>query len=258
MKMFEKLVKAKSSGQLLIVAALAIAILISTTTAYVYEVSRQKPSPQQDFPVADFILAIKQGSKNAMISALANASNGGERTILASNLNSLTQAYKSLNAYGLYYLSYTVLNDSRYVDGFWLSWEDTDGLGVSSTYANFTLKFYGLTEKTTLSYAINITTTIRLGGYYTLNGSEKVVNLKCQVLNEEKLALAKNLTVYYRQNGDWVPVNASNSLSTLDYGNGTYAISFKVSVDSDVIQVSMHVYDLRGIFVKANLTCNKA
>ncbi|MEM1563271.1 MAG: hypothetical protein QW161_01175 [Candidatus Bathyarchaeia archaeon] len=256
--MFERLVKAKSSGQLLIVAALAIAILISTTTAYVYEVSRQKPSSQQGFPVADFILAMKQGSKNAMISALANASNGGERTVLTSNLNSISQAYKSLNVYGLYYLSYKVLGDSRYVDGFWFSWEDTNGLGVSSVHANFTVKFHGLTEKTTLSYAINITTAIMLEGYYMSNGSEKIVNLKCQVFNEGKPALAKNLTVYYWQNGNWVPVNASNSLFILDYGNGTYAISFKVSANSDVIQVSTRVYDLRGVFVRANLTCNKA
>ncbi|MEM3580320.1 MAG: hypothetical protein QXH40_00455 [Candidatus Bathyarchaeia archaeon] len=258
MKRLGRLVKAKSSGQLLIVAALAIAILISTTTAYVYEVSRQKPSVSQSFPLADFVLAIKQGSRNAIISALANITNGGEKAVLASNLNGLSQAYRSLNAYGLYYLSHSVLNDSRYVDGFRLSWEEPSGLGISSAYANFTLEFYGLTEKITLSYAINITTTIRLKGYCTLNASEKVVSLTCQVFNEEKPALAKNITVYYELDGIWVPTNSSNNLSIIDYGNGTYAISFTVSTDSDDVRVSVHVYDLRGIFVKANLTCDKA
>lgn len=258
MKKLEKLMKAKSSGQLLIVAALAIAIIISTTTVYVYEVSREKPSIPQGFPVADFVLAVKQGSRNAMISALANATNGGEKTVLASNLNGLSQAYKSLNAYGLYYLSYTVLNDSRYTDGFLLSWEDSSGSGISSASANFTLKFYGLTEKTILSYAINITTTIRLEGSYTLNGSEKVVSLVCQVFNEGKPALAKNITVYYELYGGWVPANSSNNLSITDYGNGTYTIFFAVSTDSDTVQVSAHIYDYRGIFVKANVTCSKA
>ncbi len=189
---------------------------------------------------------------------MANASNGGEQTLLSLNLNSLAQAYKSLNMYGLYYLSYTVLNDSHYVDGVWLSWEDNDGIGVSSAYANFTLKFYGLTEKTTLNYAINITTTITLEGYYTLNGSEKIVNLTCHVLNEGKPALAKNITVYYEADGSWVPANSSNNLSIMDYGNGTYAISFTASTSSDAVQVSAHVYDSRSIFVKANVTCNKA
>lgn len=256
MKKLEKLMKAKSSGQLLIVAALAIAILISTTTAYVYEVSREKPSAPQDFPLADFVLSIKQGSRNAIISALANASNGGEKTVLASNLDRLSQAYKNLNAYGLCYLSYTVLNDSRYADGFWLSWEDTNGLGVSSAYTNFTLKFYGLTEKTTLSYAVNITTTIRLEGSYTLNGSEKIVNLTCRVLNEGKPALAKNITVYYEVDGSWVPANSSNSLSITDYGDGLYVISFTINADSEAVQVSVHVYDLRGILVKAIVVCS--
>ncbi|MEM4700552.1 MAG: hypothetical protein QXZ51_00205 [Candidatus Bathyarchaeia archaeon] len=258
MKRLERLMRAKSSGQLLIVAAIAIAIIISTTTAYVNEVSKEKPSVQQSFSVADFVSSIKQGSRNAMISALANASIGGEKTVLASNLNSLSQVYRSLNAYGLYYLSYTVLNDPPYADGFWLSWEDTNGLGVSSAYANFTLKFYGLTEKTTLNYAINITTTIRLEGYYTLNGSEKVVNLTCQIFNDGKPALAKNVTVYYAQKGSWLLANSSNNLSITDYGNGIYAISFTVDTDSDTVQVSTHVYDLRGVFVKTNLTCDQA
>ncbi|MEM3873960.1 MAG: hypothetical protein QXU45_02375 [Candidatus Bathyarchaeia archaeon] len=258
MKKLKRLVKAKSSGQLLIVAALAIAILIVTTTAYVHEVSKEKPATTQNYPVADFVLAIKQASRNAVISALANASNGGGKNVLASNLNGLAQAYRSLNAYGLYYLSYTVLNDSRYEGGLWLSWEDTDGLGISSAYANFTLKFYGLAEETTLSYAIDITTTIRLEGYYTLNGSEKIVNLTCRVLNEGKPALAKNITVYYEVDGSWVPANSSNSLSITEYGDGVYAISFTIDTDSNAVQVSVHVYDLRGIFVKANTICNQA
>jgi len=258
MKGLKKLAGAKSSGQLLIVVALAIAILISTTTAYVYEVSREKPSSTQDYPIAELIQAVKQGSRNAVISALANASTGGEKRALALNLDRLVQAYKSLNVYGLYYLSYNVLNDSRYVNGVLLSWEDTDGLGVSSAYANFTLKFSGLTEKTTLSYAINITTTITLEGHCTLNGSEKIVNLTCQVFNEGKTALAKNITVYYEVNGRWVPANSSNNLSITDYGNGIYAISFTISTESDAVQASIHVYDLRGIFVKANVACNQA
>jgi hypothetical protein len=257
MKGLKKLVGAKSSGQLLIVAALAIATLIATTTAYVYEVSREKPSAAQVNLTADFILAIKQGSRNAIISALANASTGGEKGVLTLNLDRLVQAYKSINAYGLYHLSYTVLNDSRYFEGLWLSWENTDGLGISSAYANFTLTFYGLTEKATLNYAINITTTVALEGYYALNGSEKIVTLTCHVFNEYKPAKAKNITVYYEKDGNWVPANSSNNLSILDYDNGTYTISFTIITDSDVVQVSAHVYDSRGIFVKANVTCNQ-
>ncbi len=65
---------ANSSGQLLIVAALAIAILIASTTIYVYELSGERQSAE-DFFISNCVFAVKQGSRNAVISALANASN---------------------------------------------------------------------------------------------------------------------------------------------------------------------------------------
>jgi len=106
-------------------------------------------------------------------------------------------------------------------------------------------------------YAINITT-IRLEGSCALNNSEKIVNITCRVFNEDKPALAENITVYYKLDGNWLPANSSNNLSITDYGNGTYAISFTVNTDSDIVQVSVHVHDSRGIFVKANVTCSQA
>jgi hypothetical protein len=247
--------RANSSGQLLIVAALAIAILISSTTIYVYELGGERQSAE-DFFMSNFILAVKQGSRNAVISALANASNGGEKTVLAENLESLSQAYMRLNQRGIWRLSYTVLNDSLYDRGVWLSW-NTSGLGVSSAYANFTLRVYDLTANITISYAVNITTTITINGYYTNNGTEKTVNLYCKVFNEGKPALAKNLTVFYEALGVWMPVNASNTFSIYDYGNGTYTVSFTVTVSSEIVQVSVHIQDMRGILVQASIPCRE-
>jgi hypothetical protein len=252
----EKL-KRNSSGQLLIVAALAIAILISSTTIYVYEVSREKTATQDQL-IAELVPAIKQSSRNAVISSLANASKGGEKSVLDANLNSLSKAYRSLNQYGICNLSFTVLNDSNYADGIWLSWSDTSGFGVSSAYANFSLAVYGLTANITANYAVNITTAVKLEGYYTIYGSEKSVSLICQVFNEGKPALAKNITLYYEDLGVWLPVNSSNNFSITDYGNGTYAISFTVIAISDPVLVSAHVTDLREISVQANATCDVA
>jgi hypothetical protein len=249
--------KKNSSGQLLIVASLAIAILISSTTIYVYELSMEKTA-KQDQLIAEFILAIKQSSINAVMSSLANASKGGEKSFLDANLNCLSQAYRSLNQHGICSLSFTVLNDSNYADGIWLSWSDTSGFGVSSAYANFSLAVYGLTANITANYAVNITTAVKLEGYYTINESEKFVSLSCQVSNEGKPALAKNITLYYENLGVWMPVNSSNNLSITDYGNGTYAISFTVITISDPAPVSAHVTDLRDIFIQANTTCYKA
>ncbi|MGB9853857.1 MAG: hypothetical protein ACPLRY_03500 [Candidatus Bathyarchaeales archaeon] len=248
--------RAKSSGQLLIVAALAIALLISSTTIYVYELSGERQNGEDLF-ISNFILAVKQGSRNAVISALANASSGGEKTILADTLNSLSQAYICLNQRGIWRLSYTVLNNSDYNEGVWLSWS-SNGLGVSSAYANFTLTVYDLTANITMRYAVNITTAIIVNGYYTSSGTVKTVSLFCQVFNEGEPALAKNLTLFYEDLGAWVPVNASNNLSITDYCNGTYTLSFTVSVPSDVVQVLVCAEDLRGIIVQASIPCSES
>jgi len=247
--------RAHNSGQLLIVAALAIAILISSTTIYVYELSREKTATQNQL-TTEFILALKQSSRNTVISSLANASKGGEKSVLETNLNSLLQAYRSLSQPGICNLSFTVLNDSNYADGIWLSWGEIDDFGVSSAYANFSLAIYGLEANITANYAVNVTTAVTLEGYYTTNGLEKLVNLSCRVFNEGKPALAKNITLYYEDLGVWLPVNSSNNLSITDYGNGTYAISFTVITISDTVPISAHINDLREIFVQANIICH--
>ena len=84
---------------------------------------------------------------------------------------------------------------------------------------------------------------------------EKLVTLTCKVYNEREPALAKNITLYYENLGNWIEVNSSNNLSIEDYGNGTYLISFTAEIPSEDVQVSAHAYDLRDIFVRANTTC---
>ena len=256
MKKPNKIFRAKSSGQLLIVAALAIAILVASTTVYVYELAGEKQNTE-DHSLSDFVLALKLSSKNAVISALANASNGGEKTVLADNLEALSSISTSFYKHGLWRLSYTLLNGSGYEDGIRLSW-NTGGLGVSSAYAVFSLRVSGLTSNVTANYAINITTAIMLDGYYTGNATEKTVNLTCQVFNDGKPAQIKNITLYYEDFGGWFPVGESNNLSITDYGNGTYVISFTAAVSSDTVQVSAHAHDLRNVFVMANITCTQA
>jgi hypothetical protein len=120
------------------------------------------------------------------------------------------------------------------------------------------LKVQSITENLAIDCYVNITTAIVINGSYTtLEGEEKLVNLTCQVFNEEELALAKNITLFYENLGSWTPVNSSNNLSTVDYGNGTYVLSFIVSTSS-LVQVSTHVYDVRDILVQANTTCYEA
>jgi hypothetical protein len=248
--------KVNSSGQVLIVAALTVAVLISSTTIYVYELSRQTNNIDSS-PVSDYIFALKQGTTNALISSLANTSKGGEKAVLEVNLNSLSQAFRNSFQIGICYLSFTVINDSKYDSGVCLSW-NTDGLGVSSASANFTLNVQGTAANAAVKYAVNITTTVMINGSYTnLESEEKLVNLTCRVFNEREDALAKNVTLFYENLGLWIPVDSSNNPIIIDYGNGTYSVSFNASISSDV-QISACVYDLRDIYVQANTTCTEA
>jgi len=244
---------ANSSGQLLVVAALAIAMLISSTTIYVYELSKETSSISA-LSISNSVFALKQSTRNTVLGSLVNISNGGEKTLLATNLNALSQVLRNLTYSGFYDLVFTVINDSNYESGIWLSWDSSD-FGVSSAYTNFALRVYGIEANTTLDYAVNITTAIAFSGYYTRIGGDKLVNLTCNVYNEGKPALAKDITLFYQRLGSWLPVDASNNSTIVDYGNGTYNISFTVKVPSSTVQVSAHVFVLRGIFVRANTTC---
>jgi hypothetical protein len=242
-----------SSGQLLIVASLAIAVLISSTIVYVYEISKEKSSNFTP-SLNDFVLASKQTVRNAVISALANASNNGQKTVLTANLNRLSQAFRSLTHFGICNLAFTVFNDSNYDSGIWLSWDIAD-TGFSSAYANFTFEVYG-SANITMNYAINITTSATLNGYYTRIGEEeKMLNLTCRVYNEGEPALAKDISLFYEEAGAWIPVDSSNNLSITDFGNGTYTITFSAITSSNSVPVSAHIHDLRNILVIANTTC---
>jgi len=257
MKRCKKNFRKNSSGQLLIVAALAIAILISSTTIYVYELSREINNVES-YPINDFILALRQNTKNTVVSSLSNASKGGEKTVLTTNLNALVQAFRSLHGLETCHLTFTALNNSNYDSGIWLSWTSNSS-GISSAYTNFTLKVYGMETNIAEEHTVNVTTTVTINGFYTkLGGGEKLVNLTCAVYNEGQPALAENITLFYEDLGSWTLADSSNNLLITDYGNGTYFLSFTISTSSDVVQVSAHVYDLRDVFVQANTTCYEA
>lgn len=246
-----------NSGQLLIVAALAIAVLVSSTTIYVYELSRETISSDRR-PLEDFVLSLKQNTRNVMISSLANVSNGGPSSVLSANLNSFSQLIAGLHQFGTMTLDFALLNDSMYNSGIRLSW-GTSGTGVYSAYTNFTLQVHGLDEDIATAFAVNVTTTITLdGSYITLASGQKQVDLTCRLYGEGKPSLAESMAFFCEDSGNWTQVDASNGLSIIDQGNGTYFVSFTVNVLSDTLQVSIHAYDSRNIFVATNATCSEA
>jgi hypothetical protein len=243
----------KNTGQLLIVAAFAIALLISSTTMYVYELSRGTANTSES-AVADFMFAVKQTARNVVTGSLANISNGGQKTVLASNMNRLIETLRSLRQHGICNLTYLALNSSNYDEGTRLSW-GINGSGFSSAYASITVKIYDVSSQASMDSAINITSLLTLSGKYaTLAGGKKNVSLMCTLTNEGQPAIAKGMTFFYDNGGVWTQVNASNGLTIIGLGNGTYIVSFITTVTTPV-EVSVCMIDLRNVFIRANITC---
>lgn len=245
MREHEKSLRRNRSGQLLIVAALAIALLISSTTVYVYEVSRE-PVTDESTQLPLYLPGLKQSTRNTVTSSLSNISKGGETATLETNLAELSDNMLSLD-FGICSLAYTPLNESPYDSGIVLSWNKTD-TNISGAYVNFTLNIYGINSRISTQYSVNITTTLLLASIAVNTDTVKHVNLTCIVANEDKPALAESFVVYCEESGIWTRIESSTVLK-MDYGNGTYSLDFTVQLESTQFLLQMN--DLRGIQVQA-------
>jgi len=250
----------KNSGQTLIITALVIALLILSIVYGVFEAGRRNEM-RSTTTLNSPVLATKLGLRNTVTSALVNVSNGGENTILATNLNKYASIVGNQSHFGKCAVLFTALNTSPYQSGIWISW-GSDGTGVSGAYSNFTLVFTRPEASLQLEHATNITSRLDVEGTYSkLEGTIKQVNVTCRVFNEGEPALANNTTLYYDFDGnsgtsDWI---AADSPSITDYGNGTYIVSFTATTQTrnDPMLVSAQVHDLRDIFILANATCTE-
>jgi hypothetical protein len=245
-----------TSGQALIITSLIIAVLLLSTTYYVFEMKR---TVMKDVTASNPNLkTIRLSTTNTMISALANFTNGGEREVLIEDFNRLSSDIRDYSYEGQCVLQFTPLNSSSYADGMYII-HDQDGIGISSSYMTFVVNFSGSTEAYYSEFSTNVTTTLVLGSAYETNGTENIVNVTCQMLNENEPALLKDVTLFYQNviDGPWTFVNSYNNLNVNDFGNGTYLISFNVQMQ-DFLQVSASAHDARDILVVANATSTQA
>ncbi len=234
------------SGQILIVAALAIAVMISSTTIYVYELGKSVDAENAG-SIDSVFRNLKQGARNALTSSLANVSRGGERSVLASNLRSFSNAVQDSYVFLLCNLSYSPLEDTDYESGFRLSW-NTSSLDVSSVFARFNLTVREGSTKADTFFDVNVTTALRLSGSHTVTGSQMQVNLTYAFYAEDNPASLGSLMVFYETNGNWTQVDLL-SLTVVDQGDGTYFLSLNVPLDAT--RVCLQVLDLRGIRVES-------
>lgn len=244
------------SGQILVLAVLLVSLILLSTQVYVFEVGRSFIETGSSH-VKDFVLAVRLGSKHVVVGSLVNITAEGYDLTLSTNLGRWVNLMSDLYRLGKPVLNFAVKNITPYADGVYLSW-GASGLGVSSACVEFNFTLSDRQVDIQLSYDVNITTSlVEEGVYRTLTGNWKQVNVTCNVMNEGIPALAENVTIYYEDAGSWVPADQQQNYELADYGNGTYLITFEVSLPEEPINVSAQVHDLRQIYVQANVTCTQ-
>jgi len=239
------------SGQALIITSLIIAVLLLSTVYYVFEVERSVIKSE----TTETTMATRPITVNTVVSALANFTNGGERRILTTNLNRLSLFLKDHSYYAQQDLQFTPLNSSPYQEGIWTSWESS-GIGISSAYVSFAVNFSAPSKTFCSQYETNITTALTVEAAFAGSEAEKSVNVTCKISNEGEPALADDISVLYQNETyePWTMVNSSNNLNIVDYGNGTYFVTFNAYAQN-FLQVSVEMHDRRDIFVMARALC---
>ncbi len=246
-------IKHNSSGQVLVITSLLVALLMLSTAIFVIETEKNQPkigtAQNNVFPL------YQQAIKNTLVSALANVTGGGDTGILRADIDEVNAAICSNSYQAMLKIDYSLLNTAPYANGLWIS-GGPDGHGVSSVYATFAFNSSSFSTVTNMEYSVNVTSQVDLSGtYLQLNDTSKQANLTVSLYNEGRAALAQNFTFRYQNETEWIAID---SPSITDFGNGTYAVSFIAQSDqsSNQLLVSVVCQDQRGIFVGANATCN--
>lgn len=240
-------------GQVIVVTALLVAVILLTTAMYVIEVQKNTPTVQSDDGV--LIDNYQSSVRNTVVSALANFSSGGDRGVLGSDLAQLRSVILA-HSYGAQLsLTYGLLGSGGYSDGMRVWWGAL-GEGVSSAHVTVTCGSSSYRGGSQATYVVNVTDSIQLAGSYSQsNDTQKFVTLTVNLYNEAGGALADSFTLSYLNASSWItpesPVVSSN-------GDGTYTITFNADtgLTGEMLDVSVICIDTRGISVGANVTCS--
>src|SRR5665647_1493552 len=102
--------KRDKSGQVLVFTALLVALLLLSTAIYVIEV--EKDVPIVNASEGNVFSAYKQSTRSTLISALANATNGGNSNILGADLHELKTFIRSNSYQSMLTIDYSTLTVS--------------------------------------------------------------------------------------------------------------------------------------------------
>ena len=243
-------------GQVLVLAALTIAITIISTQAYIYQLSKTETSDDWS-TLSDYVLSIEQGSRHVVVASLINVSRGGATSNLRENLDRWESFVGGDYRFGRCDLNSSAISQPLYSQGVWLDW-GTDGIGVSSASTDWTMNLSGRGTRVDWDFNVNITTTAIVTGSYTgMQGDAKQVTVFLNLLNEGGSTLAANVNLSHFTQGEWRDTTVLESYSQLDFGNGTYRYVFTDDIPGNQVQIRVQIYDRREVFVQAEASLSE-
>jgi hypothetical protein len=242
-------------GQVIVVTALLVAVILLSTAMYVIEIKKETPIVQSNDGVP--IDSYRNSVKSTLVSALANISGGGSSNILLSDLAALKTVIASHSYESQLSMDYTLLNSGGYSNGVHLSW-GSSGYGVSSAYATISCSASNSLGSSQVNYSVNVTSSLQVSGdYMLLNETHKEVNLTIRVFDESGAALADHFTISYHNETSW---SNADSPSIVSLGDGSYNVTFYALTgqSGESLDISSVCVTTRGISVSAALTCNNS
>lgn len=246
--------KKARSGQMVVVSALVIALIMTSTAMYIYDLNGNFAKSNTS-TLNYFFNLIKTGSKHAVVGALANITKGGPNETLSANLNRWKSTVEKQYLLGTFVQNFDLRSTTPYYSGVYVDWGNS-GTGISEAYVEFSLNVSGKEIEAYLSYNINVSTRLNVEGFIMeISSGIKKVTVKCTLFNDGQPALAKSIVTYYRESTEWLIPDDANNYSMADYGNGTYCAIFYVETYASSIGISSQVFDKRDILVVANTTC---
>ena len=249
-----KKLRKNESGQILIICVLVVSLVILSTQLHIYEVARSLHGVSR-LQTNSPLFSIEVESRNVVISSLVNVSSGGDSSILQENLQEWSSFLGGLQQFGTHHLTFEV-EQTPYVNGTRLVWGN-DGSGITGAYSDFDVSLVDQYANTNMSFAVNVTSSIQLEAYCSsLGGDVKQIDVTSRVFNEGAPALAQSMTLLFQNGtGYWLDAENQPGFSFADFGNGTYTAQFEVDTPQPTVSVSSQVFDLRSIYVQANVTC---
>ena len=245
-----RLLRTNTSGQILILSALAIVVLLISTVTYIYQLTHYPAIENSYASVNSFITNIEVETQYLLTQLLALKSQSDDNTSLTSKLTQWGTFVTNNYYQGYCALQWILSETPPYSQGVQLVW-GTNGSGISSTQITMKLN---LTSDATLKLIKQFTVLTQLSVHYevtNITDNELQVVVTATLQDESGPALTDEVTIYYHNASGWHDASLVSTYTLTQHHNGTYTAIFHLS---SIDNISVQCIDHRGIYVQANAT----